>query len=82
MKKPFFTSLFSFTLVALGAQNWQPMAARLLPNGYVIFSVSAVGENVVWAVASQEYYQAPIPGTYFLKIETEGKAGVAKVIKN
>lgn len=65
MKKSLFTCFFfPFALVALHAQNWQPMAVGVLPDAYVVFSISAVGDNVVWAVASQEIYQGPIPGTY------------------
>ncbi len=45
----------------LSAQNWTPMATGLLPDSVVIFSISAVGSDVVWAIASGEYYQAPIP---------------------
>ena len=61
MKKSVFTLFFTAALVTLSAQNWTPMAAGLLPSNVVIFSISAVGDDVVWAVASGEYYQAPIP---------------------
>ena len=64
MKKSLFTCCFFFLIVVLHAQNWQPMAIGVLPDDYVVFSISAAGDNVVWAVASQEYYQAPIPGTH------------------
>lgn len=62
--------------VALKAQSWTPMAAGLLPNGYLIFSISAVSDDVVWAVASGEYYQAPIPATaspYILRTSNGGQ---------
>ena len=68
----FFSTIFS----ALSAQNWQSMAAGLLPNGYVIFSISAVGDNVVWAVASREYYQAPIPATHHSRILRTSDGGL------
>ncbi len=68
MKKSLITlSLFAL-LTALSAQNWQPMAAGLLPNNTVIFSISAIGENVVWAVASGEYYQGPIPSSVYPRV--------------
>jgi hypothetical protein len=64
MKKLFlFAFLFSATC-ALHAQNWTPMAVGMLPDNVVIFSISAVGEDVVWAIASEEYYQAPIPSSH------------------
>ncbi|MFM9951768.1 MAG: T9SS type A sorting domain-containing protein [Saprospiraceae bacterium] len=68
--------LFSAIAGALSAQNWTPMAAGLLPANYVIFSISAVGEDVVWAIASGEYYQAPIPSThrpYILRTSNGGQ---------
>lgn len=40
------------------------MASGYLPDNVVIFSISAVGEDVVWAIASEEYYQAPIPSSH------------------
>lgn len=64
MKKSIFTLLFTHAFMVLSAQDWQPLAEGLLPNGYVIFSISAVGDNVVWAVASKEYYQGPIPSSH------------------
>ena len=64
MKKALLTCLFSFLLAVLHAQNWQPMAIGVLPDDYAVFSISAVGDNVVWAIASAEYYQAPVPGTH------------------
>ncbi|MBV6439260.1 MAG: T9SS C-terminal target domain-containing protein [Haliscomenobacteraceae bacterium CHB4] len=58
-------NLFFFTsLATLDAQNWTPVANGMLPVNYVVFSISAVGDHVVWAVASQEYYQAPIPASH------------------
>ncbi|HRI61976.1 MAG TPA: T9SS type A sorting domain-containing protein [Saprospiraceae bacterium] len=76
MKKQLATLLFSVTLVSLFAQNWQPMAVGLLPDNYVIFSISAVGDHVVWAVASGEYYSAPIPASnppYMLRTSDGGQ---------
>lgn len=64
MKKLLFASLFSLHFTTIPAQNWQPLAEGLLPNNYAIFSISAVGDDVVWAVASQEYYGPPIPATH------------------
>lgn len=64
MKKLFlFSFLFSATC-ALPAQNWTPMAIGMLPDNVVIFSISAVDEDVVWAIASEEYYQPPIPSSH------------------
>lgn len=67
---------FSAVLATLSAQNWTPMAAGMLPANYVIFSISAVGDDVVWAIASGEYYQAPIPTThrpYILRTSNGGQ---------
>ena len=64
MKKKLATLLLFTTLISLSAQNWQPMAVGLLPDNYVIFSISAIGDNVAWAVASGEYYSAPIPASH------------------
>jgi len=64
MKKLFLLPLFFSVVLSLHAQNWTPMAAGMLPDNVVIFSISAVGEDVVWAIASEEYYQAPIPSTH------------------
>ncbi len=75
MKTMLFALLFSALLPALSAQNWQPLAAGLLPNGHVIFSISAVGENVVWAVASGEYYQAPIPTAHRTRVLRSADSG-------
>ncbi|HOY07464.1 MAG TPA: T9SS type A sorting domain-containing protein [Saprospiraceae bacterium] len=64
--KKIFSTLFNCTLFcALYAQNWTPMAAGYLPVDVVVFSISAVGDNVAWAVASPEYYQAPIPSSAY-----------------
>jgi|APTNR8051073442_1049403.scaffolds.fasta_scaffold04707_7 photosystem II stability/assembly factor-like uncharacterized protein len=64
MKKNLLSVLFVASTIVLSAQNWTPMAAGLLPANYVIFSISAVGDDVVWAIASGEYYQPPIPSTH------------------
>ena len=79
MKTILSTLFFSTIFSALFAQNWQPMAAGLLPNGYVIFSISAVGDNVAWAVASGEYYQAPIPATHHSRILRTSDGGLALI---
>lgn len=76
MKKNLLSFLFAASAMALSAQNWTPMAAGLLPTNYVIFSISAVGDDVVWAVASGEYYQSPIPNThrpYILRTSNGGQ---------
>ena len=76
MKKNLLSFLFAASAMALSAQNWTPMAAGLLPTNYVIFSISAVGDDVVWAVASGEYYQPPIPNThrpYILRTSNGGQ---------
>lgn len=64
MKKLLFFLLLSSANFALPAQTWTPMAVGMLPDNVVIFSISAVGEDVVWAIASEEYYQAPIPSSH------------------
>ncbi len=76
MKTILCTLFFSAIFSALFAQNWQSMAAGLLPNGYVIFSISAVGDNVAWAVASGEYYQGPIPATHHSRILRTSDGGL------
>lgn len=66
----------SAVLGPLSAQNWTPMAEGLLPVNYVIFSISAVGDDVVWAVASRDYFQPPIPTThrpYILRTSNGGQ---------
>ncbi|NUM80104.1 T9SS type A sorting domain-containing protein [bacterium] len=76
MKKNLLFLLFAASAFVLPAQNWTPMAAGMLPANYVIFSISAVGDDVVWAVASGEYYQAPIPNThrpYILRTSNGGQ---------
>ncbi len=75
MKTTLFTLLLSLFISTLSAQNWEPFAAGLLPNGHIIFSISAVGESVVWAVASGEYYQAPIPGTLRTRVLRSSDGG-------
>lgn len=64
MKNKTLALLFWGVYLVASAQTWTPMAAGLLPNNRAIFSISAVGDKVVWAVASEEYYQAPIPFTH------------------
>ena len=64
MKKTTFTLFFALTILALSAQNWTPMAAGLLPDNTLIYSISAVGDNIVWAVASGAYSQPPIPASH------------------
>ncbi len=84
MKKTTFTLLFSALLATLSAQNWTPMAAGLLPNNFVIFSISAVGDQVVWAIASGEYYQPPIPVSHrpvILRTSDGGQTWVVKEIE-
>lgn len=76
MKKNLLSFLFTASMMVLSAQNWTPMAAGMLPANYVIFSISAVGDDVVWAIASGEYYQAPIPSThrpYILRTSNGGQ---------
>jgi len=77
MKKTLYTLVFSTFLAALSAQNWTPMAAGLLPDDYVIFSISAVGDDVVWAIASRVYFGPPIPTThrpYILRTSNGGQS--------
>ena len=64
------------------SQNWTPMAAGLIPNNLVIFSISAVGENVVWAVASGEYYQAPIPNSQHPRILRTSNGGLSWTLQD
>jgi len=84
MKKSIFTLFLSIVLTALSAQNWTPMAAGLLPNDVIIFSISAVGDQVVWAVASGDYYQPPIPVSHrpvILRTSDGGQTWVVKEIE-
>ncbi len=81
MNKIIFTLFFSAALVTLSAQNWTPMAAGLLPSNVVIFSISAVGDDVVWAVASGEYYQAPIPNSHRPRILRSSNGGQTWTVK-
>ena len=83
MQKSIFTLLFSAALATLSAQNWTPMAAGLLPNEVVIFSISAVGDQVAWAIASREYYQPPVPVSHrpiILRTSDGGQTWVVKEI--
>lgn len=81
MKKIFSTLFYAAILCTLHAQNWTPLAAGYLPNGVVIFSISAVSDNVIWAVASQEYYQAPIPSSVHPIILRSADGGATWVLR-
>ena len=59
MQKTIFTLLFATLLTTLAAQNWQPMAVGVLPPDQGIFAVSAIGDNIVWAVASGDFNVIP-----------------------
>lgn len=58
------------------------MAAGLLPNGRTIYSISAIGDKVIWAVASDEYFQAPIPSSHHPKILRSSDGGLTWVVKD
>lgn len=58
---------------ALFSQNWTPMPAGVFPNGLVVWSISAVGEKVVWAVASTD--ANTIPSTHKIKILRSSDGG-------
>ncbi|MCC6459481.1 MAG: T9SS type A sorting domain-containing protein [Saprospiraceae bacterium] len=64
MKHLFQTLLFLCVTAVLPAQNWTPMAQGILPAGYLIFSISAVEDHTIWAVASQAIFQPPVPSTH------------------
>lgn len=80
MKKILLSLLFSTAITALSAQNWTPMAAGLLPDNVLVFSISAVSDQIVWAVASKEYYQAPIPATVWPIILRTSNGGQTWVV--
>ena len=46
-------SFLTYVLLSNGllAQSWLPQAQGVLPNNYGVFAISAVDENVVWAVS-------------------------------
>lgn len=84
MKKSTFTLLFLSMLSTLFAQNWTPMAAGLLPNNVIIYSISAVGDQVVWAIASEQFNGPPIPNTHrpiILRSSDGGQNWVVKQIE-
>lgn len=81
MKKTLYGLLFCATLSGVSAQNWEPMAAGMLPNNFLIFSLSTVSEQVVWAVASQEYYQPPIPNSHRIRVLRTSDGGQTWVVK-
>ncbi|MCB9284178.1 MAG: right-handed parallel beta-helix repeat-containing protein [Lewinellaceae bacterium] len=57
MKKQTLHATLLFLLFSLPAlAQWEPQAAGLLPDNYGIFAISAVDENVVWAVAGDQDY--------------------------
>jgi photosystem II stability/assembly factor-like uncharacterized protein len=84
MKKFLFALLTIASSAALYAQSWTPMAAGLLPDSVVIFSISAVSDQVVWAVASEEIYQGPIPASVrpiILRTSDGGQNWVVKPVE-
>ncbi len=53
MKKIFFPLLYAFLLpVFCNAQSWIPQGQGILPYSFGIVDLSAVDENIVWALAS------------------------------
>lgn len=73
-----------FLLAAsINAQNWVPMANGLLPSNRLIFSISPVGDQVVWATAS-ENFNGEIPlshAPYILRTSDGGAHWVAKEVE-
>lgn len=81
MKNTLCALLFCAPLSVAFAQNWKPMAAGLLPNNFVVFSVSAVDDRVAWATASQEYFQGPIPNSHRIRVLRTSDGGQTWVVK-
>jgi len=54
-------------MIPLQAQSWEPQGVGTLPNGYGLFSLSVVSEDVVWAVASDNIGNN-IPNSHIIKV--------------
>ena len=58
----FLPIVFSLLLVSINSKaQWQPQGSGLLPDNYTVISISAVNENVVWAVAFDETFSNFLP---------------------
>jgi photosystem II stability/assembly factor-like uncharacterized protein len=57
----FYYLVFLLSPLLVQSQNWEQQAIDLLPNNYGVFAVSAVNENVVWAVAWDRTSGSPVP---------------------
>ncbi len=59
----------------LHGQNWQPMAAGYLPPGFQVFSISALGDKIVWATASELIYFPPVPTNHRIRVLRSSDGG-------
>ncbi|MBK6930490.1 MAG: T9SS type A sorting domain-containing protein [Saprospirales bacterium] len=75
MKKSLFLLLFCTLCSTAYSQNWQPMAAGYLPTGYTVYSVSALGDKIVWATASLELFFPPIPTAHQIRVLRSSDGG-------
>lgn len=79
MKKQilFFINFWLFSLSTVQAQNWvaSPTSKGLLPNGYAVFGIKVVDNNVVWAVASRYPQTLTVPADHIIKILKTTNAG-------
>ncbi|MDX1910985.1 MAG: hypothetical protein SFV22_05845, partial [Saprospiraceae bacterium] len=83
MKHLLFAFISWFALDGMHAQNWVPMAQGLLPSNRTVFAISAVGDQVLWATASQNFNDE-IPLThqpYILRTSDGGLHWVAKPVE-
>jgi photosystem II stability/assembly factor-like uncharacterized protein len=75
-------SLLLLPIVAsVTTAQWQEQGAGVLPEGYFIFSIAAVNENVVWMVADSVRLPNFTPaGTRFLRTTDGGGTWTAGVV--
>lgn len=83
MKHLLFAFISWLALNEMQAQNWVPMAQGLLPTNRIVFAISAVGDQVAWATASQNFINE-IPLThqpYILRTSDGGQHWVVKPVE-
>lgn len=82
MRKSIFILLLLITsFFTISAQNWKPLAAGLLPTNYDVYGISAIGDKIVWAAASVDYFQGPIPNTHYPYILRSSDGGEHWTVK-
>lgn len=72
MKKPLLLlALLCLFIISAKSQTWTPQGVGLFPNGYQIYSLSVVNDNVVWLTASRASVvnsSSPVPAGHLIKV--------------